>query len=66
MTSPDIFKLVSLIEDAIYERVDIDDFEIILPEVATVLYNRYCSNACDSHINKMKYIKQANKTTIGE
>jgi hypothetical protein len=43
MTSEQVFKLVQLIEDGICMKVDIDDYEEIMPKVALVLFNRYCS-----------------------
>lgn len=54
MTRPDILKLVCLIEDAICQRVDIDEFEEILPKVSEVLYNRYCKIKPEYYIKVMK------------
>ena len=44
MTTEDIHKLVSLIEDVICQRVDIDEFEDIMPKVSQLMYNRYCND----------------------
>lgn len=42
MTSQEIHKLVSIIEDLICFRVDIDEFEEIMPKISQLMYKRYC------------------------
>ena len=54
MTRADIMKLVSLIEDAICQRVEISEYEEILPKVSEVLYNRYCIINPEYYIAVMK------------
>ena len=43
MTSKEIHKLVSIIEDLICFRVTLDEFEKIMPEISELMYHRYCS-----------------------
>ena len=42
MNSKDVMKLAGLFEDLICMRVEIDEFEDIMPKVSDLLYNRYC------------------------
>lgn len=43
MKDSDIHKLLSLIEDLICNRVDIAEYEDILPKLSKLMYHRYCS-----------------------
>ncbi len=54
MKREDILKLVCLIEDAICQRVDINEYEEILPKVSEVLYNRYCVVKPEYYIELIK------------
>ena len=47
MRDDDIHKLAGLFEDSICSNIDLDEFEDIMPKIATVLYNRYCVNHRD-------------------
>ena len=42
MKDADALALVSFIEDGVCMRVDIDEYEEIMPKISMILYNRYC------------------------
>lgn len=49
----DVLKLVELFEDVICQRVGIDEYEALMPNVAEVLYSRYCVNTPARDVSRL-------------
>ena len=48
MTDNEIHKLAELFEDVVYFHTELDEFDYIMPQIATVLYDRYCINPLEA------------------